>query len=151
MTTRAKIVNAAPRVRRMTERDIDSVVQLYKTYSPKPLDRERIAEVIRSYPSAVVVKDGVIVGFCYCFRFAPDILEIANIFVAKSARDHKIGAQLVRAIIRQAKPGIVGLIAVNSLLNPAHENKRSPTPFYRRNRFDVMYEGAHSTIYFREI
>lgn len=139
-------------VRPMTTEDVEACMTLYATYSPNKLNLARIREAVAQYPACVALSEERIIGFCYCYRFAPDILEIANIFVGSNHRNKRVGERLLDYIVKEARSDAkAALIAVNSQLNPSHEPKASPTPFYIRNNFSVAYSNENTTIYIRSL
>ena len=85
-------------IRPVQPADIAELQRLYGEYRDVQLDRTRISSSISEYPSALIESDGAARGFAYCFRFAPDILELANTFVARDQRSHGLGGQLLDAI-----------------------------------------------------
>lgn len=84
------------------------------------LIQPRAAGLIDTFPSLIAQRpDGSILGFVYCNRFAPDILEVYNIFVCEPARGQGLGSRLIRRLEVEAHAaGWGGLVLINSVLYP---------------------------------
>lgn len=127
--------------------DIEELNALYRSYSGRDIAATRVREAIADYPSVAATRSGEIVGFCYCFRFAPDIIELANIFVSKQYRSGRLGSAMLTHLLQEIGEPIRGVIAVNSSLNEIREQKASPDSFYLRNGFSIIASTENSTIY----
>jgi len=138
-------------VRPLVEDDVPRIVGLYARYTPKIIDLERLQRSIGVLPGFVAEQDGRIAGFAYCYGFAPDILELANIHVAREWRDKRVGKELVDAIVQAAPDRTSAILAVNSLLNESTEEKRRPDGFYVANGFAIIFQNAVTSIYLREL
>lgn len=135
----------------MTVADFNDVHKLYKDYSLAAPDTERVARHLTSLPSAVALDNGRIIAFAYCFGFAPDIVELANIFVSKDYRDKKVGTRLLSHLEQRLEPPYRCIIAVNSLLHRTKETKRQPLSFYSSNNYRVIYQGEHTCLFLKEV
>ena len=131
--------------------DAASIVSLFKEYRRKSLGVARVRRNLRDFPSVLACSDGALVGFCYCLRFAPDILEIANIYVSKNHRNDGIGELLISELEARTDESVSAFIAVNSLRNQSLEKKIKPTNFYNRNGFRILYENSETTVYLKEL
>ena len=138
-------------LRAMNEGDISSVVKLFAQRTQRSLDTDRLEKNLSFLPSCVAEKDGQIVGFCYCYRFAPDIIELANIYVQVDHRNKGLGKSLRDYIAREAAPKFNALIAVNSQLHESLELVKRPTNFYIENGFHVLYKNKNTTIFIRDL
>lgn len=139
------------RVRVLVAEDVEHILSIYARYTAKTIDLDRLQRSIGLLPGVVAERDGQIVGFAYCYRFAPDILELANIHVARERRDRHVGGLLLEAIVRSASEHANAIIAVNSLLNESAEEKRRPDSFYVSNGFSIIFQNAATSIYLREL
>lgn len=93
---------------------------------------------INRYPSAFIKSDSNIIAFSYTKPFAPDILEVMNLFVKKDFRNKGHGGALLKEIERQAANNYKAIIGVNSLLYPSKQEKNLEFEFYIKNQFKVM-------------
>jgi GNAT superfamily N-acetyltransferase len=137
-------------LRSMVELDLRSVDDLYRPYSGRPIDFSRVRRAIDEYPSVVAVSGERLAGFCYCFRFAPDILELANIYIDPAFREARLGSRMLHHLIAQLNDHIRGIIAVNSDLNATAVQKKKPDAFYLRNGFNIIALTKASTIFWWE-
>jgi GNAT superfamily N-acetyltransferase len=126
--------------------DLDAIAALFERENERPPNREFIAACVEYYPSAVALQDGKALGFIYCQRFAPDILEIANLLVAGDSRGMGVGSGLLAKVETLADTEWASLILVHSLLYP-HPPRRSPAAFYGRHGFAAIHRTAASTVY----
>jgi hypothetical protein len=102
---------------------------------------------LNSYPSAVAFQNGRMFGFSYCFRFAPDIVELANIYIDSKSRQAGAGSRMIDFLVSQLAPEINAIIAVNSDLYPVTGEKRRPDSFYVRNGFRIVASTTSSVVY----
>ncbi len=131
--------------------DAEAIVSVFREYGKKTLKVTKIRSNLRNYPSVVACCGGNLVGFLYCLRFAPDILEIANIYISKEYRNRGVGNQLLEELMRDMPQDFRALIAVNSSLNKSVERKKRPTNFYLRSGFIVIFENSNTAVYLKEI
>lgn len=127
--------------------DFGALNDIYRPYSGRDIAAKRVAEALSLYPSVAATRGGRILGFCYCFRFAPDIIELANIFVARAHRQDGLGSKILRRLLDQICDPIQAIVAVNSALNETTEEKSSPDNFYLRNGFSIVAATEKSTVY----
>ena len=120
---------------------------LYYPYARRHISAQRVAEALTTYPSIAAYDGSDLAGFAYCFRFAPDIIELANIYVGPNAREAGLGSIILRSLVAQAQPDVSAIIAVNSDLNPVYGEKRRPDAFYLRNGFVIIASTTSSTVY----
>lgn len=134
-------------LRKATASDINAMDALYHPYAGRHINRPRITEAVAEHPSVVALDASQLLGFSYCFRFAPDILELANIYIDKQVRSDGLGSRMVAYLRQQLKPGIKAIIAVNSDLYAVRDGKRRPDNFYIRNGFRIVTTTNESTVY----
>ena len=82
---------------------VDAIIKLYRNGSGRTLDHGRLLGYISDLPSAIALKNEELVAFAFCLPFAPDIVELGNMFVAEDHRSLGIGLQLLQALEGQAK------------------------------------------------
>jgi N-acetylglutamate synthase-like GNAT family acetyltransferase len=127
--------------------DIPEIDGLYHPYSSRHINVPRVTEALETYPSVAAIESGRIVGFAYCFRFAPDILELANIYVDSQARAAGLGSRMLDFMLSQISDAVEAVIAVNSDLYPVNSKKKRPDTFYLRNGFIILASTRDSTVY----
>ena len=132
--------------------DYDLIVSLYKEFRPDWTPQEQMPQSLDKYPSVVAVEKNKVIGFAYCYTFAPDILELANIYVSNDFRLSNIGSQLLENLedqITQTK--FKGLILTNSDLYKAEQDKPSATQFYLKNGYQEIAGTEFTKIFYKEI
>jgi GNAT superfamily N-acetyltransferase len=134
-------------LRRATSADIPSMEALYFPYSGRHINAARVGDALGEYPSVVAFEGQRLFGFSYCFRFAPDILELANIYIDSSRRQSGVGSLMLDFLISKLPDGVKAIIAVNSDLYPVNGEKRKPDSFYIRKNFQVLVCTPDSTVY----
>lgn len=130
--------------------DLDAVAALFERENGCTSQRDFIAKCLEHYPCALALQDGHLQGFIYCQRFAPDILEIANLLVAEACRGMGVGSRLLAEVERLADTEWASLILVHSLLYP-HPPRRSPADFYGKQGFTPIHRTSASTVYAKAI
>ena len=139
------------RFRDLTADDIDPIRALYTTYRPAGVKLDRLRAEHATCPGVVVMAGERLVGFAYCYSFAPDIYELANIFVHRDFRDAGLGRTLLERICERAAPTHNAIVAVNSLKAETTEPKRRPDGLYARGGFDVVLQTPHATVYAKSL
>lgn len=127
--------------------DLLAIEQLYFPYSGRHINVPRITEALENYPSVVAYRDDVLLGFSYCFRFAPDIVELANIFVRNDTRSSGLGTEMLQFVLSRIIDPFRAIIAVNSDLYSTSEEKRRPDSFYLKNGFRIMASTGPSKVF----
>lgn len=132
--------------------DVDHVIALYRTYMRTNQTPERIAFLVHDYPSCKAVLEGRLVGFSYTSRFAPDVLEICNIYVDGSVQNAGLGTRILTHIHQQAAMGgYRAAILGNSRRYDTLLPKQDPRNFYLRFGYRIILETEETTIYAKEL
>lgn len=105
-----------------------------------------VSQCIETYPSAIARTQDTLVGFAYTKRFAPDILEIENIYVAASYRNKTVGHALLQLIESEASNHYKGLIPINSSLYV-----RPATAFYIKNGYSLVFQTGDSNVFAKNL
>lgn len=138
-------------IRTIVSEDLDELSEMYKVYSGTGLRMEMVRQSIKQFPSSVALAQGNFVGFAYCLRLAPDVLELANIYVTAAHQGQgRVGLALLNHIIETASDRWAAVIAANSFLKITMVEKRDPTSFYARNGFAVIAQTEHTKIFWRQ-
>jgi ribosomal protein S18 acetylase RimI-like enzyme len=130
-----------------SKEDIRHIVKLYSEHSNSSISINRLNQLIQDYPSVVVSRQDRIIGFAYCGRFAPDVLELMNIFVHKEFRYRGIGQKLILEIEKRVFHTYKGIILVNSLLYEVKDVKKLAKTFYKRNGYHLLMTTGSTNIY----
>ena len=139
-------------VREGYSKDASQIVDEYWRHEASTEHLTKVEAALTNMPSAVAVINEKIVGFAYCQKFAPDILEIDNLFVNELHRNRHIGSLLLKRIELAASEYFSGLILVNSDLyqNPV-VNKQNPANFYLRHGFQLVMDTSASRVFLKAI
>lgn len=116
-------------------------------YSGVLFSEDRVGVLIASYPAVVSEIGANIIGFAYCGSFAPDVLELMNIFVSKTHRNRGIGTVLLRKLEEQIFHQYSGIVLVNSALYSALEGKYMATSFYVKNGYRLLMSTGNTDIF----
>jgi GNAT superfamily N-acetyltransferase len=138
-------------VRQGTAEDASQIAALYEEGSGRQLSVERVTSHLAERPSAVASIEGRLVGFGFCLPFAPDIVELGNIFVAEEARGQRVGALLLAEIERQASQRYDSMIAVNSMLYVGVPGKRPADTFYLRAGYENIWSSADTRVFAKKL
>lgn len=131
--------------------DLPKIISLYNTYRPTGLSKQRMEKELEKHPNILAVNNLKIIGFAYCYGFAPDIVELANIFVEKQFRGKGLGKKMLELVCKKSSKKYCGIIAVNSLKHETFEEKIRPNNLYIRSGFNVVFETPSSTIFAKSI
>nr|WP_241737531.1 GNAT family N-acetyltransferase [Neptunicella marina] len=136
-------------LRRAGASDIADMSQLFMFYSGRDISAN-LQQYIDQYPAALAEIEGRIVGFAYSRTFAPDVLELLNIFVKQDCQNSGLGSKLLRFFESLAFDHYQGVVAVNSLLYASARNKRFASNFYLKNQYDTILTTENSRIYAKQ-
>jgi len=138
-------------IREAVVADSSAIVQLYLQGSCRSLSRERVDRHIASWPAAVAESAGKVVGFAFCTPFAPDVVELANVFVEAGMRCNGVGSRLVREIERQSEGRFHSIILSNSMLHVGVPGKRSAADFYQRLGYLQIWSTGPTSVFARRL
>lgn len=136
-----------------TADDVSEIVALYSAGSGRDIDGARIARNTSLYPAFVAREtDGRMVGFVFSVDFAPDILELANIYVVPDRRSAGIGGLLMALVEKAAiDAGFNWIMLVNSMLYTATDTKRPATAFYSRHDYEIILDTGPSKVFAKRL
>lgn len=133
-------------VRTSNKDDFKYISQIFKENTDRE-PSENLSAYVSQYPSVVAVDNEKIVGFCYSKPFAPDILELMNIFIIASHRGKGNGKKLIKEFELLAFNKFAFIILVNSNLYPTKEVKRLATNFYIGRGYKEIISTSNSKVY----
>jgi ribosomal protein S18 acetylase RimI-like enzyme len=131
--------------------DLDSIIRLYESELLRKANPVFIKTSIEMYPVFIALEGDELVGFVYCRKFSPDILEPANILVKKEFRSSGIGSRLLAEVERVSAGSYQSLILVNSTLYKEDSEKRDASNFYLKNGYVVILETKGSTVFSKDL
>ena len=136
-------------VRQTQPDDVPQMLQEYRKYLDTGISEDRIRFLVSNFPSYCIIHEsGNIIGFTYCGRSTPDILELCNIFVAQSYQCMGLGTELLKRTLLGAKEaGYLAVILSNSRLYHTKTKKPDPTNFYLRLGFSEVFSTTGSKIF----
>jgi GNAT superfamily N-acetyltransferase len=96
--------------------------------------------------------EGRMVAFVFTVDFAPDLLELANIFVVPEHQSKGLGTRLMDAAEEAAtEAGFSWMMLVNSMLVPATYEKRAATDFYTRRGYSIILDSGPSKVFAKQL
>jgi|SRR6056297_1401115 len=134
------------KVRKAIDSDLDRIDNIFNKSTGRKLNKN-VPRYLKTYPSVVAVRKETVVGFCYSRSFAPDILELMNIFLIESERGKGLGKMVIKAFENEAFKDFNSIILVNSKLYSSKENKRLATRFYLECGYKVVLSTPNSKIF----
>jgi len=139
-------------LRNLKPSDALEVMKLYKTYRKTTFTKEHLENIFKDFPCMAFTLNRNIIAFCYTEFFAPDIIEISSIFVAKEWRSKGLGALLLEQLhLLSLSAGFNGAILSNSMLYETKEEKISPRNFYQRMGYSCVLSTDKTDIYTRSL
>lgn len=138
-------------IRKLIDSDISVINKLFKNFSGYGVT-DKVNSHIKNFPSVALIIEGNIVGFAYCSSFAPDIIELANIFIQEEYRNGNNGSLILKEIEKQAKDqDKEGIILVNSMGYSHSEKKRSAKNFYLKNDYELLKTTEQTLVFYKKI
>lgn len=132
--------------------DADEVIKLYSQYRKNWKPSWSLTERLDAYPALKVVKNGQMIGFAYCYRFAPDIMELSQIYIDQKFRSKNIGTNLIDEIEKQISvAGYAGIIAVNSDTYEGKVDKKKPNNFYLNNDYTLITQTDKTRVFYKAL
>lgn len=129
--------------------------EIAKLYWRAMLSIERLGLIrlaIHQYPAYVAELSDQLVGFAYSRPFAPDILEIDNLFVDENYRGEQIGTRLLLSVEAEASKQYASIILVNSeLYDNAVVDKKPATKFYLRNGYSLIASTGPTRVFTKSL
>jgi GNAT superfamily N-acetyltransferase len=138
---------AVVQIRRAEVADVPQIAELCRVELTGEPDVDQIADWVQRYPAvAACAPGGTLVGFCYSNVFAPDILELDNLLVARGWRDRQVGARILCTWERHVAGRFKAVILVNSMLYPSATTKRPAVAFYLRHGYTAVLRTEASCV-----
>ena len=135
----------------MKETDLDDIIQLFQQETGRALNKNRLLEEVKNFPSLIIKISSELVGFIYSTKFAPDILEIMNLYISKYHRSHGLGRKLLEEFEKVALKNFNAIILVNSLLYNTIEEKRLATSFYLNCNYSIAMSTNVTNIFVKKL
>ncbi len=138
-------------IKRISSENEEALINLYREHrewSPPA----KFGEGLIKYPAFAAYKDNKIIGFVTLAYFAPDIIELYNIFIAKEFRNQKIGSALLQALELSLKDtSFKNIILINSKGYKTYDEKIVPKNFYSRNGYEAIKKTSSTYVYFKQL
>lgn len=131
--------------------DVLNISCLFKRYSYRDLSHISVKECVENHPHVLAYENDVLIGFIYTNDFAPDILEIYNMFIHPDYRYQGIGTLMMQYTMDHIEEKYQGVIVANSALYDNNEDFVTAVPFYTRNDFDVISKTDNTTVLYRDL
>lgn len=131
--------------------DVSAIIELFEQELQRKANHAYIYEAVSNYPSALAFDDNFLIGFTYCGYMAPDVLELANIVVAKAYREQNIGTDLLKYTERLASVQAQAILLTNSSLYGSQNGKRNAENFYLRNGYTQIRMTEATNFYWKSL
>ena len=131
--------------------DVENIIRLYQDGSGRELKARRLTGYVESLPSAVAYNSERIIGFAFCTPFAPDIVELGNIFVADSFRNQGVGAKLLKLVESRVAMRFHSIVLCNSMHYRGIPNKRPATQFYLRQGYQQIWSTGATICFAKQL
>jgi GNAT superfamily N-acetyltransferase len=115
------------------------------------MDIGKIFDAISRFPCVIAKNDVNLIGFAFTSRFAPNILEVLNIFVSEDFRRKNIGTMILKKLEEQAFKITDAIILVNSILYRSNKKKRLADKFYLKNGYKEVFHMSGTKIWLKPI
>ncbi|WP_411818086.1 GNAT family N-acetyltransferase [Hyphococcus sp. DH-69] len=128
--------------------DEEKILTLYRTYRTNTYPPQMVRQLLADFPSVGVFHKGALIGFSYFEYFAPDIIELGNIFVHKEWRNAGLGKKIIALMEAHAAAlGYKAIILTNSLGYETVEPKEHASGFYKRNGYENVLHTEQSDVF----
>ena len=108
--------------------DAPAIAELIRRENHRPADPDAIRMSLATAPSVVALEGDDLVAFFYGRPFAPDIVEMQNMLIARRLRRRGLGARMVaRSEDDLRNAGYRLAIGANSILHPGANPRRCMT------------------------
>jgi GNAT superfamily N-acetyltransferase len=135
-------------IRTGTSVDAPIVRNLAITELGRAPTESRLLEILGHYPSVLALDQGKLCAFVFGTALSPDIIEMANLLVAKPYRGKGLGTRLIQLFEEAATTdGYHTILVANSYLWPVRgEAKRSAVPLYEGLGYLPLYSTPDTTL-----
>lgn len=128
---------------------VEGIVALFAR--ERELDPGVVQRRVEAYPCFVIIKDSELIGYAVSASFAPDILELLNIYISEEYRQKGLGSRLLTAFEEEAKHKYAAIILVNSGLYENKNEKRSARTFYLRNKYELIKTTGDTNVFYKSL
>lgn len=127
--------------------DAESIVALQDRELERGLVLERVEGLLQDFPSVMLDEDGGLAGFVYSIELVPDILQVANLLIARRLQGTGLGTRILSELERSASSRYAAIVAVNSSLYGARGGKSDARSFYAAAGYELVYETPSSRMF----
>jgi ribosomal protein S18 acetylase RimI-like enzyme len=132
--------------------DSKEIATLFKSFRSDWSPLENFSNVLEKSPAFVAKEKNKIVGFVYSNPFAPEILELWNIYVHGNYRLQNIGSTLTKKLEEAAfDKGYKAIILTNSDAYETKSDKKPATDFYLQLGYSEIFRTASTRIFIKHI
>ena len=140
-------IDATTTIQALARDDLPAVGVLFRAHTGRPADLATMGRWLAQAPAAAAHRAGDLVGYLLAKPFAPDVIELASLLVAPSARGQGLGTALVHHVEDEARArGMRAIVAAPSSGYVVLGPKRSTTPLFRRLGYEVLLQTPATSI-----
>lgn len=119
---------------------------IFETHTGRKLDAEA-KDCLGRHPAVILLHDGALIGFCYSKPFAPDILQLANLFIVPSFRNKGYGKMMLQHLEPSVGKHNEAVILIDTLAYPTKEDKPLASSFYQSAGYRPIWRTQSTTMY----
>ena len=137
-------------IKRADKSDAENIVSLYQNFRAEWSPVTDFNHKLEIYPAVVAYQGSTLIGFVYCLSFAPDIIELANMYVKQGFRSNNLGTEMLlilEGFIK--KSNYKGVILFNSDAYETEQLKYSASSFYLRNDYRELAATDMTRIFYK--
>ncbi len=137
-------------IRQATSDDYEMIHALYAEYRPDWNPHKKLKDYLNTMPSALSFEGENLIGFAYSFPYAPDIIELANMYVEEKHQNKNVGSKILKFIEGQIEESnYKGLLFYNSDLHVSNKEKKDASRFYIKNGYRKIAETENTRVFFK--
>jgi GNAT superfamily N-acetyltransferase len=140
-------------IRKINADALPDIMNLYRVLRPDWQPRQGCEAQLNTHPTyGAYTAEGKMVGFIYSYFFAPDILELANIYIDDTQRGKNIGSRLLHAFEDDVrKSAFNAVLLFNSAGYETTTQKISAAPFYLKHGYQNIATTEQTKIFFKDL
>ena len=132
---------------------IPDIIECYQELRPEWAPPIHTEANLNAHPSiGAYDEDDNLIAFIYCYYFAPDILEVGNLFVMQAYRENGIGSALLTKLEDAVKDTqFNALLLFNSSAYKTASTKKPAAAFYLKHGYAQIAETEQTKIFMKSL
>tara|TARA_R110000868_G_scaffold323558_1_gene584499 strand:- start:110 stop:556 length:447 start_codon:yes stop_codon:yes gene_type:complete len=140
-------------IRQINIEALPDIINLYRVLRPDWVPPSTTEQQLKKCPAyGAYTPNNDMVGFIYSHDFAPDILELYNIYVCRALRGKSVGSRLLQAFEKDARyRDYNAVLLFNSDAYETAQKKISAAPFYLKHGYQKIAMTPQTKIFFKNL